>query len=288
MVIRNGVQGQVLPEDGFNDDLQGRKEERGLVLGPDGQYYRTHTKTVSGLRPKAFDSRTERQESEESEADPELVVHKEREVESEDSGKVGKGLQTKQDVERILAEVVEGSPTIPDIGALLEQVQQYDLSLEESSNRNTKNAETVLTGGDPSSLTETELAALQLVESESVLEEQVRSRWLPLALNKEIRWLEDNRRSGTIPWWRSNSSLVRLWGQLNCGFQVFNDVQLVMDLVDVLGKDCFDLDSSTKDEITVFAFMGHNNNADSLKKTIRAKYPDLSSLFDAIIRTLDK
>lgn len=39
-----------------------------------------------------------------------------------------------------------------------------------------------------------------------------------------------------VAWWNSNNSLVRVWGQLNCGAQILEEAQFLADLKDVLGE----------------------------------------------------
>lgn len=92
-----------------------------------------------------------------------------------------------------------------------------------------------------------------------------------------------------VPWWTANNSLVRLWGQLDCGVQVLSDTQLVNDMVDVLGDEHLLKEECATGESTIISFANSiRNNVAFLKGLVLGKYQGHESVFDAIIEKRDK
>lgn len=118
------------------------------------------------------------------------------------------------------------------------------------------------------------------------------------ALKKTIVEFEPSERSQhvvekmcryRVPWWEANNSLIRLWGQLDCGVQVLSDAQLVNDMVDVLGDDHLLKEECATGESTIVSFANSIcNNVAFLKGVVLSKYQGHEPVFDAIIEKRDK
>lgn len=178
-----------------------------------------------------------------------------------------------------LEELPDEQPTIPDLSSLAEMARRYE------------EAETDLLALQGAAdvtrmVSDTEMQVISELQTASELLHQNRSiGFLPTA-GREIGIVQGNYRY-RYPWWQANSSIVRLWGQLDCICQLFDDSQLLKDLADVLGKDWVDLGPGINtDSMVTFVFM--TRNAQIIKEAIRKKFPALDVLFGAIIEKQDK
>jgi hypothetical protein len=87
-----------------------------------------------------------------------------------------------------------------------------------------------------------------------------------------------------LPWWESRSSLVRLWGQLDCDVQMNEDEDLLRDLIEVVGEAWLHENEylNTRERANCFAHV-IGNKREELKARIWNKYPEQRILFTAII-----
>jgi hypothetical protein len=261
-----------------------RKEETGGInqaeeemLGPDGQVYPKHTKTISGMRPTAAVPGEDL-----SDEDPVVQVNETVEIGEDQNGDLVKHdtRLTRSDVLRLFDYTKDEMPTSPDLSALMDQARLYDRARKELLE-----VESVDASEEPGEeltrlVSEAEMAALTVLNSSSGLSVDPATRWLPSAAGTVVKVLDRTRKPGDIPWWISNNSVVRLWGQIHCGLQVFEDMQLLRDLVDVLGIQW--LDATNDGDGIKFTYM--TQHVDQLKKEIRQKYPELEKVFNVIIR----
>ncbi len=82
-----------------------------------------------------------------------------------------------------------------------------------------------------------------------------------------------------VAWWDSSNSLVRLWGQINAPYQVFEDTVILNDLLEVLGQEfLFKKNNSLVDEqFQLWEYL----NKEEIKDEIQKKYAHIN--LDVII-----
>ncbi len=280
MVYKHRENGREIDGNAARDEVKDVGENQ--VLGPDGQFYPKHTKTISGMRPTAVNNAR-------NEVDPVVEVDGSVEVmegQVEDVLRT-EAIQTRSDVIRMFDDTRDEIPTRPDLGSLMDQARLYDQARKELFEADTVNAGEDDSGDLTRLVSEAELTALRALNVVEITSVDPKTRWLPTAAGTIVKALDRNRKPGDVPWWISNSSVVRMWGQLNCGFQVFEDLQLIRDLVDVLGKEWIKPEAAqVGGEMITFVYM--TQHVDGLKIEIRQKYPQLANVFDAIVRKQNK
>lgn len=100
---------------------------------------------------------------------------------------------------------------------------------------------------------------------------------------KNIQLLETNHKGILIKWWVSRMAEIRLWGQLNCALQVFDDHSIAADIKAVFGtaEGVPGVAPRETDNISGVRFTP-GANTEFLKGMMKQKYP--ASFLNSIVK----
>jgi hypothetical protein len=249
--------------------LNGGQQEEGVEQLPRYQKY------ASGMRPK-----TNREELNSDESFQEVIV----------------------DYEQLMAILDDaeqaGRATFPDLSVLSQWEEEQErpfkaqAEMEDALRIATKHQveESLQWEQEDEAPEETifqDLPSLEFIEAKRLSElNTLKSDLADLSIRERNILMMEKHYRYEHPWWDSPFALVRLWGQLDCGIQVFSDAQLIHDLVEILGRNAI-INESSLQEGRIFGFAYMVDNSQRLKNLIKAQYPEQQHVLNVIIRKQD-
>ena len=189
-------------------------------------------------------------------------------------------------------EASKGFVTVPDVGAFrlqgaekprpMKAVVEMEADLRAACVHDVHDA--LKWGEERSAQHFDSLPAGALSEDDAMRQiESLRSKISSLPPKDKALLLVEKHCGYEYPWWESQNSLIRLWGQLDCGIQLLSDKRLVADLLQVLGQELINFDrDKSKDKNYTFAYL--TENLAELKLKIREKYPETLALLASIVK----